>query len=776
MESATTENQNNIMSTVEKYGKFIEEEQCFELTETPPKKWFNVHYNKSNINGEEIYSEVTNIGDGSTRIRDKDGNTINLIGYDCKYVYIRDDETNMTFNPFGEPVVQDVTDKKCRYYPAKTVIQGTAGELRATQRVFCPKDEVAEVWTVKVENLSDRRRKVSVFGFAKFQLNGTSAESGGIPAENFSEIIQDMGGVFVTNHARKETPTDRYKGYMITTSKEFKATGYRDAFTRSDFSLSTPKILWGWNCDGKCAGYDPDCSGIIQVTFDIPPKSSVRTDFIIGNAASPKEVKNIRARLTPEAIDAACLEQEAIEKKRIDAMTVRTGNKNYDGMINIFSKTMMAAYLIDKSGFRDNVQIDAALAMIDYDLAKENLLRALSSQYPNGSVPHGFRPMNRLTYADKPAWIFLTVPLMIKESGDFSLLDVVLPYLDSDEEGTVWDHMVRAMKYLCNDTGKNGLCDQHFADWNDGLEPSKLTGERESVMVTQQLCYGLLEMEELAKRRGDKDVETEARTQFDKFKKLLNEFAWDGKWFIRTTCEHGTPLGTDQDDQAKIFMNTQSWAVLSKTADGERAEQCMKSVDEYCELDIGFILCAPPCTRKDERIGKFSKIIPGHGTNGGAYCHASGFKGVADCMLGRAEEAWRTFKKIAPDSEWNPITNSFCEPFGFTNCYEAMPAQYGRGIYTWRTGTTGWFLMLLVEWIFGIRRTYEGLIVDPCMSVELDKVGLTRKFRGATYNIEIDNTAGRKTGVTSIEVDGGKIEGNLLPVFDSGEHRVKVIV
>ena len=744
------------MSTIEKYGKFIEEELCFELTETPPKKWLNVHYNKSNNDGEEIYSTASNLGDGPIKIRDKDGNTINLVGWDSKYVYVRDDETNLTFNPFGEPVVQDVTDKKCRYHPAKTVIQGTAGELRATQRIFCPKNEVAEVWTVKVDNLSNRPRKVSVFGFAKFQLNGMSAESGGVPSENFSEVIQDMGGVFVTNHARKEPPTDRYNGYMITTNKEFKGTGYRDAFTRSDFSLSTPKILLGWNCDGKNAGYDPDCCGIIQVTFEIPANSSVRTDFIIGNAASTEEVKEIRARLTPEAIDAACEEQEAIEKKRIDAMTVRTGNKNYDGMLNIFSKTMMAAYLIDKSGFRDNVQIDAALAMIDYDLAKENLLRALSSQYANGSVPHGFRPMNRLTYADKPAWIFLTVPLMIKESGDFSLLDVILPYLDSNEEGTVWDHIIRAMKYLCNDTGKNGLCDQHFADWNDGLEPSDLTGERESVMVTQQLCYGLLEIEELAKRLGKKDVEVEARQQYNKFKKLLNEFAWDGNWYIRTTCEHGTPLGTDKDDQAKVFMNTQSWAVLSKTAEGERAQQCMKSVDEHCELDIGFILCSPPCTRKDERIGKFSKIIPGHGTNGGAYCHASGFKGVADCMLGRAEEAWRTFKKIAPDSEWNPITNSFCEPFGFTNCYEAMPAQYGRGIYTWRTGTTGWFLMLLVEWIFGIRRTYEGLIVDPCMSVELDKVSLTRKFRGAVYNIEIDNTAGRKTGVTSITVDGEK--------------------
>ncbi len=764
------------MSTVEKYGKFIDEEQCFELTETPPKKWFNVHCNKSNISGEEIFSEVTNLGDGPIKIRDKDGNTINLVGYDCKYVYIRDDETNMTFNPFGEPVAQDVTDRSCKYYPSKTVIQGTAGELRATQRIFCPRNEVAEVWTVSIDNLSDRPRKVSVFGFAKFQLSGVTSEKKGVGAENVSDVLPEMGGVYIANRTRDKAPTNRYNGYMITTSEVFKGTGYRDAFTRSDFSLSTPKLLWGWNCRNECTGFDPDCTGIIQVTFNIPANSSARTDFIIGNAESVDEVKGIRERLTPKAIDAACREQEEIQKVRIDRLLVKTGNKNYDGMLNYFSKTMMCSYLVNKSGFRDNMQIDAAIAMIDYDLAKENVLRAISSQYANGSVPHGFRPMNRLTYSDKPAWIFLTVPLLIKESGDFTLLDTILPYQDSEEEGTLWNHMVRAMKYMCNDTGKNGLCDQHFSDWNDNLEPSDATGARESVMVTQQLAYGLLEMEELARRIGDKEIEKEAREQYGIFKKRLNDFAWDGEWYIRSTCENGLPLGTHKDYQAKIFLNTQSWAVLSKTAEGERAKQCMKSVDDNCELDIGFILCAPPCFKEDERIGRYSRAIPGRGENGGAYCHAAGFKGVADCMLGRAEEAWRTFKKVAPDSEWNPITNSKTEPFGFTNLYQAMKNSYGHSGYTWRTGTTGWFLMLLIEWIFGVRRTYEGLIIDPCMSIELDKVSLIREFRGAKYKIEIDNTAGRKTGVTSITVDGKNIAGNLLPIFESGEHAVKVVV
>ncbi len=762
------------MSTVEQYGYFDKSDRCFVLLNDPPKKWMNLHYNKPG--DDEVYAECSNIGDGSITLRDKVGNTCNLVSYDSKYLYVRDDETNVTFNPWGEPCPREVTDRSCRYYAEKTVISGTCEGLKVVQRVFVPRNEVAEVWTVHIENLSNRPRRVSVFGFAKFLLSGCDAEGKGFHGGmNVGDVYPELGGVYVENRSPLRFPTDRYKGYMITPNQLTGANAYRDDFTRSDFSLSTPKILWGWNCDGK-GGFGPDCAGILQVTLDIPAGETGRVDYILGQTGSVDEVKEVRARLTPEAIDRACEEQEAVESSRCEQLMVETGNPNYDGLINYFVKKQMVSYIINKSGFRDNLQTDAAMALFDYEMAKDNLIRALASQYSNGCVPHGFRPMNRLTYSDKPGWIFLTVPLLIKESGDFSLLDEVVPYFESDESGTVWDHMLRAMRYMYGDTGKNGLCDQHFADWNDGLEPSEKTGARESIMVTQQLCYGLLEMEELARRRGDAEVEREAHEQFDLFKRRLNDVAWDGDWYIRSTCEVGTPLGTHRDDQAQIFLNTQAWAVLSKTAEVDRARRCMESVDRHIETDIGYLISSPPCTRVDERIGRYSMMPPGHATNGGAYCHAAGFKAVADCMLKRPEEAWRTFKKVAPDSEWNPITVSRTEPFSFTNCYEKVPQVAGQAQYPWRTGTAAWFTMALIEWIFGVRRTYEGLLLDPCMSKELDRVRLVRKFRGATYEISIDNSAGRCVGVTSINVDGEPLEGRLLPVFREGRHTVEVVV
>jgi cellobiose phosphorylase/N,N'-diacetylchitobiose phosphorylase len=168
--------------------------------------------------------------------------------------------------------------------------------------------------------------------------------------------------------------------------------------------------------------------------------------------------------------------------------------------------------------------------------------------------------------------------------------------------------------------------------------------------------------------------------------------------------------------------------------------------------------------------------MPGHVENGGCYNHAAGFKAVADCLLGKADKAWETFLKVAPDSPWNPVSVSEAEPFSFNNFYSSVPQVYGRSGYPWRTGTAGWFTVLLVEWILGARRHYDGLLIDPCLTRTIPRAHLVRQFRGATYDIDLDNTAGRSRGAKSITVDGRLIKGNIIPPFKDGVHTVKVVI
>jgi cellobiose phosphorylase len=334
----------------------------------------------------------------------------------------------------------------------------------------------------------------------------------------------------------------------------------------------------------------------------------------------------------------------------------------------------------------------------------------------------------------------------------------------------------RAYRFLSRDLGAHGLCDQHHADWNDGLEPSEQTGARESVMVSQQLCFGLREVAELADQIGDAATAQECRGLYESMKRTINEVAWDGRWYVRTICQDGYCLGSHRNEEARIFMNTQSWAVLSGVAEGERAKLCMEAVDELIRKDCGYAIADPALTRFDPRIGKFSTVMPYHAENGGCYNHAAGFKGVADCMMGRAEEAWETFVKVAPDNPLNPVSRSQAEPFAFVNMYERVPQVYGLSGYAWRTGTAAWFTMLIVEWILGARRSHRGLLIDPCLTRSIPRARIRRRFRGAVYDISIDNTAGRCRGVRSLTLDGKAVQGKVLPVFTGGEHAVQVMV
>ena len=762
------------MSTIERYGRFVESEGCFEITAEPPRKWRNVLYNQ--WGPEEYYAEATHVGDGMSRYRDAAGNTVNVIGYDCKYLYIRDDETNTVFNPAGMPVATTVTDRTIRIYPSKTEIRSTCADLRVTARYFVPKSELLEAWTVTVENLSNRPRKVSVFAYAMFALYGSDREGRGFWKDVYSEIHPELGGTVILNR-QHGLPLKKTNGYLVALDHFRAANGYRDQFTRADYSLAAPKILWGWNCDNT-GDYGPDCAGIVQCTLTLPPRGVGRADYVAGPCTGLDEVRAIKARLSPARLDELDAEQVAIERHRAAAFRVDTGdgNRERDALMNLFVKKQIYSYGIDKGGVRDNLQNDNGLVLFEPATARANILKTLTVHKPDGSSLHSWRPLNRHHYSDKPFYMLQTVPWYIQETGDFSILDERVPYFESTETGTVWDHLQRAYRHLSSDLGRRGLCLQHHADWNDQLEPSAKTGERESVMVSEQLCAGLLEMAMLAERRKDGVTVNECRRLHRDMAAKINQAAWDGDWYTRTICEDGYALGSHVSAEARIFVNTQSWAVLGQVADEARLRQCMAAVDKYLTKPEGIPICDPPCTTFDERIGRYTTVMPYHVENGGCYNHAAGFKTVADCLLGRAEEAWDTFVKVAPDNPENPVSQSGVEPFSFTNFYTRVPMILGRSGYAWRTGTAAWFTVALVEWILGARRHYDGLQIAPCLTKRIKHATISRAFRGAVYEIALDNSAGRCTGTRSINVDGKNISGNILPVLKDGVHRVKVVI
>lgn len=763
-------------SSIEQYGHFLEDEGCFELITEPPRKWRNIHF--SEPGDTEYYIESTHIGDGLSRVRFRDGLTLNLAAYDHKTIYIRDEDSGQVFSPAGMPAIGDIKNYSCRFYPEKTVIQSHFDGLEVSWRTFVPNQHPFEAWTLSIRNLSQRKRRLSIFSYVLMPLDGVDQEGQSFSRHNTSKIHLDEAAVVVSNRNIQRFAKGKIQGFMTCLQGIVGASGYRDHFTRADYSLSAPKIMWGWNCSNQ-NGAGPDCSTILQSFMELEPDQEDRRDYLLGHCENGiNTVKMHRESIDPDMIDKLCQERAHILKEQSQAFWINTGgdNKHRDALLNLFVKKQMSSYLIDKSGFRDNLQTDCAVALYNYPMAKANFLKALGSQKLTGEVLHSFRPYNRLTYADKPAWILMTVPWLIKESGDYDMLQEIVPYFESSQEGTVWEHVETTLDYLSRDLGRRGLSKQHFADWNDGLEPSEKTGERESVMVSQQLCFGCLEVADLAQQIGDRKIEDKCKMIFESMSHQLNKHAWDGEWYLRSLCEDGYPLGSHQHQEAKIFLNTQAWAVISATAKGERAEACMNSVEKYCSRPEGYVICDPPLTSFDDRIGRFSTIMPKTNTNGGCYCHASAFKALADCIMKRPEEAWSTYLKNAPDNPENPISRSGMEPFSFVNKFDLLDESPGASGYAWKTGTAPWYAMIVIEWILGVRRDYPGLLIDPCLSKKVPIAKLTRSFRGAKYHISFDNTAGRCHGVKEIRFNGELLLGRHLPDMKSGDHQVEIII
>ncbi len=612
----------------ESFGHFDESLACFVLTAEPPRKWWNLHCSALQNDGVEMYAEVAHINDGPTWVRDAAGVTVRLCGYDNKYHYVRNESTGTVFCPAGMPAPQPVSGRTVEFYREKTRIRSECEDLRVEQRVFVPRAHPLECTTLTVQNTGPDDVEVSVFSFVKFDLGGCDAEGRTVGRDTFAEVHPDLQGVLATNRF-PGLPSSRFKGFLIALGGFVNANAYRDHFTRADYGLGTPRILWGWNCDGR-PGAGPDCAGIVQVKLSLPAGGSARADFVLGHTASAAEVAELRHTLTPVLLDQWCAEARDALAKPAEAFTVDIGHPLVNGLFNIFLKKQLDHYLINKSGFRDNLQTDMALALCDAPAAVANLLRALASQYADGSVPHGFRPLNRMQYSDKPAWILQTLPEIIKETGDFALLEREVPYFESSERGTVWDHALRAMRFLAEDTGRHGLCRQHHADWNDGLEATAEAGERESVFVSMQLCLGAREMAELARRAGDAAAAREAEEIYAEFHQRINREAWDGEWYVRTLCEDGYRIGSNACDYGKIYLNPQSWAVLSGVAEGKRAHQIMRIVDERLEADIGFRICTPPYASYDPRVGRMSNTLPAPTKTAAATTMRPGFKGVAD--------------------------------------------------------------------------------------------------------------------------------------------------
>ena len=428
-------------------------------------------------------------------------------------------------------------------------------------------------------------------------------------------------------------------------------------------------------------------------------------------------------------------------------------------------------------GFRDQLQDAWAVASFNPKLAANKILETLTFMYSDGRCVRGWLPLDHHIYSDGPVWVAPTVNAYIKETGDREFLSRRVKYLDEGED-TVWEHILTAMRFASDDIGEHGLVHSRDGDWNDSLNMTGLKGKGESVWTSIALCYALKNTSEIAEKIcNDIQIRDEMLRYRERLINAINKNAWDCNWYLAAINDYGEKVGSSEEEVGKIYLNSQTWAILADICDDDKKSQCMASVDKFLDSPYGPLTLYPTYTKFNDKIGRLTGFIPGIWENGTPYCHGGAFKVVADCICGRGDKAYKTIKRILPDSESNPSEHSGCEPYVVTNMYFGPDnPRSGETLFAWVTGTAGWMLRAVTQYMLGFTPEYNGFSIKPCLPNSWKEVEMERQFRGDKYIIKIKKS-NLKQEKSTITVDGKPFTEMVIPLFGDGKtHEIVVSI
>ena len=426
-------------------------------------------------------------------------------------------------------------------------------------------------------------------------------------------------------------------------------------------------------------------------------------------------------------------------------------------------------------GFRDTSQDVIAVTISQPKKAYERILFLACQMFTDGRAYHHFYNdgNGELTkHCDDPLWFILAVTEYIKETGDFSILEQEVPFVDS-KDGNILDHLFAVVKFVRNNLAKHNLPIFGRGDWNDTLDYIGGDNGGESVWGAMFYVAMLNRFIELLDNINYDSEEVEQLR--DLISKSIDEYCWDGEWYIRAFGAKDKKIGSKDNKYGKIFINTQSWPVIANLPDKTRLLSALDSAKKYLDSEFGPKICAPAFREIDPNIGLITRCVAGKKENASVFCHPSTWLIQAECMMGRGNSAFDYFKKLLPSRIDSDIFSA--EPYVYSQYItsDEHPTA-GKASHSWQTGTAAWMYRISFDYILGVRPTYSGLLVDPVIPSKWQAFKVERVFRETRYIIEVENPEGVEQGVNCIFIDGEEIEGNILPISDKKICRVTVIM
>jgi cellobiose phosphorylase len=776
------------------YGHFDDKAREFVITvPDTPFPWINY------LGNQDFFSLVSNTGGGYSFYKDAKFRRITRYRYNGvpmdnggKYFYIVD-EDNCVWNPSWKPCKTPLDSYECRHGLGYTRLTGVKNGVEASVLSFVPQDTWAEIQKVTLRNLTDKPKRLKLFSFLEWCLWNASTDM-----ENFQRNLStgevEIDGSTLYHKTEYRERRNHYAFYSVNQPIQGFDTD-RESFIGMYNGFEAPQaVLAGHGADSVAHGWSPIASHYLEV--ELKPGESKDFVFILGYVENAEDEKwesyavinKTKAKAlinrfsTVEAVDQAFAELNATWDELLNKFSVKSEDPRLDRMVNIWNQYQcMITFCFSRSasffesgigrgmGFRDSNQDLVGFVHQVPSRARQRIIDIASTQFPDGGCYHQYQPLTKRGnndigggFNDDPMWLIFGTVAYIKETGDFSILDEMVPFDNVEgSEVTLMEHLRVSFRHVVDNLGPHGLPLIGRADWNDCLNlncfsndpnesfqttENKTEGSKaESLMIAGLFVYCGKEFAELCKVTGNADEAAEAEKHITDMEAAVKAHGWDGEWYLRAYDFFGNKIGSHENEEGKIFIESQGWCSMAEIGKEENMpERALDSVKELLDSEHGMVLNFPAYTRYHIELGEQSSYPMGYKENGGIFCHNNPWVIIGETLCGRGNDAWEHYTKIAPSwIEDQKLHRT--EPYVYAQCLAGKESpKPGEAKNSWLTGTAAWNWLTITQFILGIQPTYDGLVINPCLPATMKEFTVVRKFRDAEYTITVLNPNGKQ--------------------------------
>ncbi len=809
-----------------KFGHFDDANREYVINDPrTPYPWINY------LGQEDFFSIISNTSGGycfykDARLRRITRYRYNNIPLDANGRYFYINENGCVWNPGWQPVQTELDAYQCQHGLGYTRITGEKNLLSAQVLFFVPLQFAGEIHQVVLKNKSKMRKTFSLFSFLEWTLWNALDDMTNFQ-RNFSTGEVEIDGSALYHKTEYKERRNHYAFYWVNQPIAGFDTD-RESFLGLYNGLNHPQTVFADKSGHSHAhGWSPIASHRLAVTLE--PGEEKAMIFVLGYVENESDEKweskgvinKTKARGLMSRCDSAqkvATELTALRKYWDDLLSiyqVQSGDEKLDRMVNIWNQYQcMVTFNMSRSasyfesgigrgmGFRDSNQDLVGFVHQIPERAKQRILDIAATQFEDGGAYHQYQPLTKRgnfevggNFNDDPLWLILSVTAYIKETGDFTILDELTPF-DNDvtAAASLFEHLTRSFNHVINNLGPHGLPLIGRADWNDCLNlncfstnpdesfqttENKKGGVAESVFIAGLFVLYGREYVRLCRLLG-KDHEAErAQKHVDDMNRAVDVAGWDGEWFLRAYDYYGKKIGSRECEEGRIFIEPQGFCIMAGIGveDG-RAQTALDAVKKYLDCPYGIVLNNPAFTCYHVNMGEISTYPAGYKENAGIFCHNNPWIMIAETMIGRGDEAFAYWRKIAPSYLEEISDLHRTEPYVYAQMIAGKDAfKPGEAKNSWLTGTAAWNYYAITQYILGIRPDYDGLQIDPCIPKTWREFTIVRKYRGAEYHIHIRNPHGVNGGVKELTVNGVKTPGNMVPVQEAGVvHKVEVVL